>query len=168
MNQRTFARIAMIAAIYTVLCLTPVLSAIAYGPVQVRIAEALTLLPLLWKPSIWGVTLGCFLSNLIGAATGINPTGLMDAVWGTIATFGAAYCTWLLRNYRIGTVPVWSCLMPVVWNFFIIGAELAVLLMPDNLVMGTLINGTYVAIGELIAVIFGYLLIRQLEHTHLF
>ena len=152
----------MIAAIYTVLCLTPVLSAIAYGPVQVRIAEALTLLPLLWKPSIWGVTIGCFLSNLIGAATGINPTGMLDAVWGTIATFGAAYCTWLLRDYKIGTVPVWSCLMPVIWNFFIIGAELAVLYMPDNLLgfrkpsddmsMGDFVLASIVVSGLFIAV----------------
>ena len=158
----------MIAAIYTVLCLTPGLSAIAYGPIQVRIAEALTLLPLLWKPSIWGVTLGCFLSNLIGAALGINPTGMIDAVWGTLATFGAAYCTWLLRNRRVNDVPVLSCLMPVIWNFVIIGAELAFLFMPDNLFMGTLINGSYVAIGELIAVVLGYILIRQLARTHIF
>lgn len=158
----------MIAAIYTVLCLVPGLSMIAYGPVQVRIAEALTLLPLLWKPSIWGVTLGCFLANLIGAVTGVNPTGYIDAIAGTFATFSAAYCTWKLKNRTISGVPVWSCLMPVIFNFVIIGAELAALYMPDNLIAGMLINGTYVAIGEIIAVIFGYFLIRGLEKTNLF
>lgn len=168
MELRKFTQIAMIAAIYTVLCLTPGLSAIAYGPVQIRIAEALTLLPLLWKPSIWGITLGCFLSNLIGAATGINPTGFIDAILGTLATFGAGWCTWKLKDKTVGGIPVWSCLMPVIFNFVIVGLELAVLFMPENIVLGTLINGSYVAIGELIAVVFGYFLVRALSHTHIF
>ena len=168
MDLKTMNKVAMIAAVYTILCLIPGLSAIAYGPIQVRIAESLTLLPLLWKPSVWGVTLGCFLANLIGAATGINPTGYIDAVAGTFATFGAAYCTWLLRDKLVKGVPVWSCLMPVVFNFVIVGAELAFLFMPDNLITGTLINGTYVAVGELIAVIFGWFLIKALKRTDIF
>ena len=73
MNMKTLTRVGMIAAIYTVVSL--VLAPFTYGNVQVRIAEALTLLPLIYKPSIWGVTLGCFLTNLIGAMLGINPTG---------------------------------------------------------------------------------------------
>ena len=168
MNNKTLTKIAMIAAIYTALCLIPGLSMIAYGPVQVRIAEALTLLPLLWKPSIWGVSLGCFLANLIGAMTGINPTGYIDAIAGTFATFCAAYCTWTLREKTVKGIPLLSCAMPVLFNFVIVGAELAFLFMPDNLVAGTLINGTYVAIGELIAVTFGYFLIRGLERTSVF
>ncbi len=168
MNLNTMTRIAMIAAIYTVLCLAPGLSMFAFGNIQVRIAEALTLLPLLWKPSIWGITLGCFLSNLIGAALGVNPTGFLDAILGTIATLGAGYCTWLLRDRRIAGIPVFSILMPVIFNFFIVGAELAYLFMPDQLIMGTLINGTYVAIGELIAVTVGYVLYKALCTTNLF
>ena len=40
--------------------------------------------------------------------------------------------------------------------------------MPDQLIMGTLINGTYVAIGELIAVTVGYVLYKALRTTNLF
>ena len=81
----TFVRIAMIAAVYTVVSLA--LAPISYGNIQVRIAEALTILPLLYKPSIYGVTLGCFLTNLLGAFMGVNPTGFIDAIIGTLATF---------------------------------------------------------------------------------
>jgi len=121
MNMKTLTRVGMIAAIYTVVSL--VLAPFTYGNVQVRIAEALTLLPLIYKPSIWGVTLGCFLTNLIGAMLGVNPTGFLDAIIGTIATFGAAYCTWVLKDKKVNGIPVLACLMPVIFNFFFVGAE---------------------------------------------
>lgn len=168
MTTKDYTRIAMIAAIYTVLCFVPGLSLIAFGQIQVRIAEALTLLPLLDKRSIWGVTLGCFLANLLGAVFGLNPTGILDCIFGTAATFLAAVCTYRLKDVRIAGIPVPACLMPVIFNFFIVGAELAYLFMPDNLILGTLINGAYVAVGELIAVIIGYFMIRALEKTELF
>ncbi len=168
MNIRKITYIAMIAAIYSVLCLIPGLSALAFGPIQVRFAEALTMLPLIYKPSIWGVALGCFLSNLIGAATGVNPTGYLDAIIGTTATLLAAYMTWKLRDRKTGNVPVLSMLMPVIFNFFFIGLELAYLFMPENILAGTLINGNYVAIGEIIAVILGWLLVCELKKTSLF
>ena len=168
MNLEKFSRIAMIAAIYTVLCFIPVLSVLAFGQIQIRIAEALTMLPLIYQPSIFGVTLGCFLANLIGAMTGINPTGLLDSILGTAATFMAAYCTWKLRDRKIKGVPVYAMLMPALFNFFIVGGELAYLFMPDNFILGLLINGTYVAIGEIIAVMIGYILVKRLEKTKIF
>lgn len=168
MEMKRFARIAMIAAVYTAVCFIPALSIIAFGPLQVRIAEALTMLPLIYKPSIIGVTLGCFLTNLLGAVTGANPTGLLDSVLGTSATLLAAYFTWKLRDKKIRGIPVWSILMPVIFNFFIVGAELAYLFMPDNFFAGLLINGSSVAVGELISVILGYALVMQLDKTHLF
>ena len=168
MEMKDFTRIAMIAAIYTAICFVPGLSAIAFGPVQIRIAEALTVLPLIDRKAIWGVTLGCFLTNLLGAALGINPTGMIDALIGTSATFLAAVCTWKFRNVLTAGIPVLSLMMPVIFNFFFVGAELAYLFMPDNMVMGTLINGSYVAFGELISVIAGYFLVKGLEKTRLF
>ena len=98
-NLDSFAKTAMIAAIYTVVSL--VLAPFSFGNIQVRMAEALTILPLIYEPSIWGVTLGCFLTNLIGAAMGVNPTGMLDAVVGTLATFLAAWCTYRLRSHTI-------------------------------------------------------------------
>lgn len=166
MKTKTFTRVAMIAAVYTVVTL--VLAPVSYGNIQVRLSECLTMLPLIYEPSILGVTLGCFLSNLIGAMMGLNPTGYIDAIVGTLATFGAAWCTWKFRNVRIRKVPVLSILMPVIWNFLFVGAELGFLLMPDNLLFGMLLNGTWVAIGELICVILGYVLVRALSRTRIF
>lgn len=168
MNSKDMTKIALIAAIYTALCFVPGLSLISFGQIQVRIAEALTLLPLIDKKSIWGVTLGCFLANLIGAMTGLNPTGLIDAAVGTLATFLAAVCTYRFRDVLTFGIPLLSCLMPVIFNFFFVGCELAVLFMPDNVLLGTLINGSYVAIGELIAVTAGWFMIKALKKTEIF
>lgn len=168
METRDFTRIAMIAAIYTALCFVPGLSLIAFGQIQVRIAEALTLLPLIDKRSIWGVTLGCFIANILGVMFGLNPTGIIDSIVGTSATFLAAVCTYRFRNIKTFGIPLLSCLMPVIFNFFFVGCELAFLFMPDNILLGTLINGTYVAVGELIAVTVGWFLIKALEKTELF
>ena len=166
MEMKRFSRIAMIAAIYTALSLA--LAPLSYGNIQVRIAEALTLLPLIYQPAIWGVTLGCFLTNLIGAIMGFNPTGMIDAVIGTTATLLAALCTYKFRDRKVGKVPVLSILMPVIFNFFFIGAELGYLLFPDNLLMGSLICGAEVAAGELIAVFFGWIIISWLGKTKIF
>lgn len=162
----TFVRIAMIAAVYTVVSLA--LAPISYGNIQVRIAEALTILPLLYKPSIYGVTLGCFLTNLLGAFMGVNPTGFIDAIIGTLATFLAAECTYMLKDKTVKSFPLWSVLMPVIFNFFVVGAELAVLYFEGNVVLGTLIMGSEVAVGELISVILGWLLLKPLGKTNLF
>ena len=156
----------MIAAIYTVVSL--VLAPFSFGNIQVRIAEALTILPILYKPSIYGVTLGCFLTNLLGAMLGVNPTGLIDAVVGTLATFLAAECTYALKDKKLWNIPVWSILMPVVFNFFFVGTELAVLFFEGNLFLGILIMGTEVAIGELISVIVGYMLSKAMAKRNIF
>lgn len=166
MNTKRMIRVAMVAAIYTAVSL--VLAPISYGNIQVRIAEALTMLPLVYQPAIAGVTLGCFLTNLLGAILGLNPTGILDSIIGTIATFLAAYYTYKFRDKRINNIPVYSILMPVIFNFFFIGAELGYILFPDNLMMGSLICGTEVAIGELISVILGWFLVNILGKTKLF
>lgn len=165
-HTQTFAKVAMIAAIYTVVSLA--LAPFSFGNIQVRIAEALTLLPLIYRPSIAGVTLGCFLTNLLGAMMGVNPTGMIDAVIGTAATFLAAMMTYQLRDRRLAGIPVWSILMPVIFNFFFVGMELSVLFFEGNMWMGLLIMGTEVAIGELISVIVGYFLVRALARTNIF
>ena len=168
MDVKKMTKIAMIAAIYVALCFAPGLSLIAFGQIQVRLAEALTMLPLIYQPAIAGVTLGCFLSNLIGAMTGLNPTGILDSIIGTAATLLAAWCTWKLRDRTVKGIPVWSILMPAIFNFFFVGAELAYLFMPDNFISGLFINGFFVAVGEIIACVIGYFIVRGLEKTEIF
>ena len=164
MENNTFTRIAMVAAVYTVLTL--VLSEFSFGPIQVRIAEGLTLLPIFWKPGIWAVTLGCFLSNLIGVA--MNVTGPIDIVIGTLATFLAAVATYRLRYIRVAGIPVLSILMPVLFNGVFVGLELAWILNPDNIAGMAPVYGLEVAVGELIAVIIGWFVLHELDKRKIF
>ena len=166
MNTKTLIRIAMIAAVYTVTSLA--LAPFSFSNIQVRIAESLTMLPLIYKNGIWGVTLGCFLTNLIGALTGVNPTGYLDAVIGTLATLIAAVITYRCRDMKTGKLPLVSMLAPVVLNFVFVGAELAFLFMPENVLLGMLIFGAEVAVGEIIAVMIGWILVEALRKTKVF
>lgn len=166
MNTRTLTRVALIAAVYTAVSLA--IAPYAFGNIQVRISEALTLLPLIYQPSIWGITLGCFLTNLIGAMMGVNPTGYLDAVLGTSATLIAGLITWHFREKKTFGLPLVSLATPIVLNFFIVGAELAFLFMPENKLLGTLIFGSEVAVGELISVVIGWFLIQALKKTKIF
>ncbi len=139
---------AIISAMYTVLSL--IVSPIAFGPIQFRISEVLTLLALVGSDEIYAITLGCFLTNLLGVAFSINSAGVLDIVFGTLATFIAGKLTYKFRNVRIKGWPVLSALMPVVINGIIIGLELAVTLNDGaSFVAIWLIYGLEVAIGEL-------------------
>lgn len=153
---------AMIAAVYATV--TVALAPISYGNIQVRIAEALVLLPLLFSPALWGVTLGCFIANLIGAMMGVNLLGYLDCIIGTLATLGAALCTIKFKDVKFHGIPWLSVLMPVVFNGIIVGAELAFALTPEIFMSGFMIFGLEVALGELIAVVvFGLPLISALK-----
>lgn len=113
---------AMIAAVYAVLCIA--MAPFTYGSVQIRVSEALTLLPVLTPEAIPGVVLGCALANAIGAAMGANILGAADVVIGTLATLLAALATRALRGVRIKGVPFAAALPPVLLNALFIGGEL--------------------------------------------
>ena len=89
LSVRRLVRCAVIAAVYVVVCL--VLAPFSYGAVQVRVAEALCLLPVFGAEYIVGVTLGCFLANLLGST-------VVDVVFGTLATLLACLVTYKLAN----------------------------------------------------------------------
>ncbi len=117
---------AIIAAIYTACSLLPGISAISYGPVQFRIAEALMLFCLFSPSAVVGVTVGCFLTNIF-SPMGAN---MFDLVLGTGATFLAAISTYLLR--RFFTKNMWLAPLPtVLFNAIIVGSYLP-LLMTDS------------------------------------
>ena len=162
MNTKRMAAISMIAALYA--GLTLVLSPISYGPIQVRISEMLTMLPLFYSPALWGVTLGCFISNLVGVFLGINILGVYDVFIGTVATLLAALITEKCKDIKIGKIPVVSILAPIVMNGLFVGLELAYVLMPDTLLQGFVINGLQVALGEAIAVIVLYPLVKTIAN----
>jgi uncharacterized membrane protein len=81
---------AMIAAIYVVL--TVLFAPFSFGEIQVRIAEALTILPVFTPAAIPGLFVGCIIGNIFGGSI------LPDIIFGSLATLIGAYFTYLLRN----------------------------------------------------------------------
>lgn len=149
-HTRDLASAAMIAALYTALCLA--LAPVSYGVIQFRIAEALTILPVFSPVGIWGVTAGCLLSNLAGFFTGANILGFLDIFFGAAATCIAALLSYRLRHFRLFGLPVWSSLPPVAVNAVVIGAELACLLAPgEGFAAAFILNAAYVGLGQLVA-----------------
>jgi len=101
-NIQVIARAALIAALYFVL--TSFLPAISYGPIQVRISEALTLLPALMPISATlGLFIGCFLANLYGMV--ISITGIYDVIFGSLATLIAAIITTKIKKRAFLPLP---------------------------------------------------------------
>jgi uncharacterized membrane protein len=82
---RYLVQMGVIAALYS--AVTVAFGSFAYGPVQVRISEALTVLPFLWPAAIPGLTIGCAVANLFG------PFGMVDVIIGSLLTLTAALLT---------------------------------------------------------------------------
>ncbi|MCL2580186.1 MAG: QueT transporter family protein [Oscillospiraceae bacterium] len=165
----TTARIAvigMIAAVYTVLVLANAM--LSYGMVQIRLAEALALLPVLSPVAIWGVAIGCLVANLIGWMTGANPIGAMDAVFGTAASIIAGILTYKLRSRRINGIPFYSALPPVLVNAVIIGGQLAFVFNGSVFHPMFLTYALWVGVGQVVACMFlGIPLVKALERKGL-
>lgn len=116
----------LIAALYTALTLIaviiPGIGTISFGPIQIRFSEALTILPAFTPAAIPGLFIGCLISNIVGVSLGLG-AGILDIVFGSLATLLAAYLSYLLRSKK-WLVP----LPPVVINAVVIGAILSYVL----------------------------------------
>ena len=145
---------AMIGALYA--ALTLLLAPISYGPVQFRISEMLTILPMFTPYAIPGLTVGCVVANLLGGF------GLVDVLFGSAATLIGGLGTYYFRNK-----PVLAMLSPVVSNGIIVGSMLYCVV-PDSPAL--LLNVVTVGIGELVICFgCGSLLIHMLKkHPSLF
>ncbi|MBQ7800605.1 MAG: QueT transporter family protein [Oscillospiraceae bacterium] len=145
---------AIIAALYT--ALTLIVAPISFGPLQLRLSEALTVLPAICPPATVGLTLGCFISNIFGFILGANPLGLIDALVGTAATFLAAVLTAQIgKRCRGAALYVLAPLPPVIFNAVFVGVELCVLVIGDTSVPTLLATCLYVGLGEAIACYLG-------------
>lgn len=151
-SPRTLTRGALIAATYA--ALTLFLPIPPYGGIQLRVAEAMTVLPFFLPEAIPGLTVGCFIANYIG-----SPFAL-DCIFGTLATFLAAVWTSRCRSAR------WAWLPPVVCNSVIIGAEIAWMSAGEGAAFGLLFvtNALTIGVGEFVSCFFlGGLLLRTME-----
>ena len=102
-SARSFsiAQTGMIAAVYAAAtCIALLLlQGLAWGPVQFRISEAVCALAVLTPAAVPGLTVGCAIANLIAlVVNGTGALGLLDVVFGSLATFiGALWC-WKMRE----------------------------------------------------------------------
>ena len=115
MNKKTskvrfLALSAVIAALYAVLTYAAAAMNLAFGAVQFRFSEALTVLPAFTPAAIPGLAVGCLISNLA------SPLGVVDWVFGTLATLLAGIFSYLVRNIRWKEIPVLAPLPPVIFK----------------------------------------------------
>jgi uncharacterized membrane protein len=113
MNTHSILRATMIAALYT--SFTYALAPISYGPLQFRLSEALTVLPILYPEAIYGLFIGTLLANIFGGL------GIWDILGGSLATLIAACLTYRFRTN------IFAYLSPIVVNALIVGGYLSIL-----------------------------------------
>ena len=147
-NVLFLTQAALIAAVYVVLCV--VFAPISYGEVQVRVAEALVILPYFTPAAIPGLFIGCLLSNLIGGSI------LMDVVFGSLATLLGAVGSYYLRKNKVLVL-----LPPIIANTLIVPF---VLYYGDGVPLPIPFMMLTVGIGEVIAVaVLGTILLNVLN-----
>ena len=143
----------VIAGTYAALTLAASALNLAYGPVQFRFSEALTVLPFLF-PGTWpGLFIGCLVANLL------SPYGLVDIVVGSSATLLAALWTARVKNKWAAPFP------PVLCNMVLVGGMIAWYEVGFTKAFPALfgVNALWVGIGEAaVCYVLGMLLIREL------
>lgn len=142
---RFILQAAIIAAMYAALTLAFV--PICYGQIQVRVSEVLTVLPFFTPAAIPGLFIGCLIANIA------SPIGIVDVIFGSLATLLAAYLTSKMKKTYLAPLP------PVIVNGIIIGFELYyVYKLPLLISMG------WVALGEIVTCYgVGYFLVVALD-----
>ncbi len=115
---KQLVRGAVIAALYTVL--TTLTAPISFGPIQFRISEALTVLPFIMPEAVLGLTVGCFISNLL-------VSNIFDIIFGTLATFVAALITSRIKKMWLVPLPA------VIANALIVGFVVTTMTMKFSL-----------------------------------
>ena len=146
-TTRRIAHGAIIAAVYVVLCI--IFQPISYGPIQFRIAEALTIMPLFTPAAIPGLFVGCILANIIGQGV------IMDVIFGSLATLIGAVLGYLLRRNRwlvpIPAVVANALIIPFVLRYGYGFTDVPIALEMVYILAGEVV-GCYI-LGELLATI---------------
>lgn len=166
-RTRYITQAGLIAAAYAALTYLCSIWGLAYGQVQFRLSEALTILPLFTPAAIPGLTIGCVIANLA------SPYGLIDIVFGSLATllgsllvYWSRHVTRTIRGTRINLLaPLW----PVLMNAVVVGIEIN-LFLPEGLTWaGFLASALSVGLGELVVCyVLGVPLEVLVQKLHLF
>ena len=87
LTLRHITTAAAVGAVYAVLSIFGSVFGITFGTVQCRFSEALCVLPFFFPETVWGLFVGCLLTNLL------SPYGLVDIIVGSLTTLLAAFLT---------------------------------------------------------------------------
>jgi len=134
LTVRKLTFVAVIGALYA--ALTVALAPIAYGPVQFRVSEVLCILPFFFPYTMWGLFVGCALANLFGGY------GILDIVFGSLATLAAGFCTSKIRFRPLTLLPV------VLFNAVVVGAVIAYSSTTEVFWVAYKINALQIGIAE--------------------
>lgn len=134
---RFICEVGIIAALYAVL--TILLAPISYGPLQVRVSEALCVLPYFTTAAVPGLFIGCLIANAFGIVLGTS-LGIMDIIVGSLATLAAAFLASRIRTKWLVPLP------SVVLNAFLVAWTLHVMLG-----LPYWVNVAWVGLGQSIA-----------------
>ena len=149
-STRFIVQAAVIAALYA--ALTVVLAPISYGPVQFRVAEALTILPFFTPAAIPGLFVGCIIANTYSMVF-VGGIAVVDIVFGSLATLLAAYLSMKMPKGWLVPLP------PVAVNGIVVGFVLMYLYQLP--LLSTIAS---VALGEaVVCYALGYPLLLLLE-----
>ena len=153
-STKSLTRAAIIAAAYCALSLVSSALSLAYGPVQLRFSEALCVLPFLMPEAVWGLFVGCLLTNVL------SPYGLLDLIFGSAATLLAALLSARCKT-RVG-----AAVPPILCNAVLVGTLLSWEVGGTAESFGTLFvyNAATVGAGEAaVCLVLGLPLLRILE-----
>ena len=90
-TTKRLCRAGVIAALYV--ALTYAFAPLAFGPFQIRPAEALCILPVFFPEAIPALYIGCMLSNLA------SPYFVYDVLIGSLATLFAAFSAYMVGRF---------------------------------------------------------------------
>lgn len=162
-STKRLVTVAAIGALYAALTIS--LAPISYGNLQFRVSEIFVLLAFFDPLYITGLTLGCLVANSLG------PNGLMDIIFGTLATFISVCAISLTAKLTNGSkFGLWvSSLWPTIFNGVIIGwmlhslFELPLILTMLEVSIGELVIVTFIGVPIFLLLIKKY---PHLLHAH--
>jgi uncharacterized membrane protein len=138
---------ATIAALYVVLTLVSAMFGLSSGAIQIRISESLCVLSFFTPAAVPGLTIGCFIANLI---TSGEP---LDLIFGTLATFIGAWGGYYLRKNKymitLPTVLANTIIIPLVIVYGFGVKDMALPIIALTVCVGELISASLLGIGLL-------------------
>ncbi len=139
---------AIVAALYMVLTL--IIAPLSYGDVQFRISEIMLLFMLINSDYAVGLIIGCALANMF------SPLGVIDVIFGTIATILSVWAMSKTKNQIIAS------LFPAISNGLIVGAELSYLYkLPYAITAFSVAFGEFVTVSCIGLVVFKIIMLNK-------